>query len=170
MALVGSRKVAEALLEDRYPEGVERLDGGGCRSVFIDQQTKVVYKLDEEGYRVLGYDNEREFRNARYLAKSTGWWREHVAIPPVSGYRFNDRLVVAMPFIEGTIGWTARHSIPKIKRDALAATGFADMHGGNYIVANDGMIWIIDLGSPRSPRAPSDYAYDGPDPRIMMGV
>ena len=184
MAIIGNRRHA-AFAYGMAREHFDPTNGwcrtsGGCRKVYIHEPSGVVYKVDHEQthpehYR-WGYDNAAELTHARRLAAKCKandyWWGAYVRIPKVSGFTINGEIVIAMQYIaEAPIvdKWTK----PAISREAaneLLSLGMGDMHGNNFIVDVDGVIWPIDLGSPVSKRSRGGHYFDRPDTRMMARV
>ena len=168
-ALIGTREHARRVFElhhgspgTRLGDDWQDVGGGGCRHVYLHEPTSVVYKV-QQSYNswIEDYGNDVELRNARALRRleERGLIGKYVSIPKTSGFRFKDgpdsRLIVAMQYIQGIIGWDAR-SRPEARKE-LFSLGLADMHGYNYIMDETGRLWPIDMGSTRY-RFKSPYA------------
>lgn len=170
MTRIGSRKTAKLLVESlnetsRAPEGFNLIGSGSFRSVYLHVEENVVYKVDD-GYDDGDYDNVREYRNAktlRRMADENGVIGKHIRIPAVTGYDINGSFVIAMEYVGGTMGATAR--VPNAARKELYKIGkFHDMHGYNYKYDN-GYIIPIDMGSLRA----KCHTNPNVDRRILTG-
>lgn len=167
-ALIGTASHARQILThwrtDRWAnqeldENVWRNVGnGGTRHAFLHVPTGVVYKVDSSEYGYHGYMNADEIRNARRLLRrfrANGYKvSKHVQIPLTSAFRVkspsgNHEYVIAMQYIEGTMGNEAK--VSKAAREELFSLGFGDMHGYNYIVTECGTVWPVDMGSALRP-------------------
>lgn len=148
-SLVGNRKHARLVLDDRSPElnddrVWEVMVEGSIRNVWLHVPTQVIYKT--EIYKDEGWDNRTELRNVRALARMN---LQHVRVPKTTGYHFDDNLVIAMEYVDGPSGTEVEPSDAYAARQELFARGcFADMHGHNFKVLNE-IIVPIDLASPR---------------------
>ncbi len=167
MARIGSRAHAAQALGFGYDPNLpnwSRLSGGGCRRVFRHDPTNVVYKLDDEWTDDL-HSNAMELHNARTLWRRSdnGWISHFIRVPRTSGFNIYGQLVLAMEFVPGELGRKVKHAIPEQALKELAALQFGDMHAENFIW-HDGVIWPIDMGSPRSSRKYGGGDFE-PDPR-----
>jgi len=169
-ARIGTRRHAVEALELHNAclmadaPGWRQIGAGGFRNAYLHEPTRVVYKVGTATYSQ-AHENPVEVRNARSLlrrcANNDQWINEYVRIPLTSGFDILGTLVVAMQFIEGTMGKDAK--APQEAREALFSLKFGDMHGLNYIVDAEGTLWPIDLASPR----PGSRDYSGPDRRVL---
>lgn len=165
-ALIGNRSHAMAAVdyvrsldpgsEQAPTDEFRKVGNGAFRTAVLHIASSVIYKV-EHGYKgsVAGYDNACEVRNARKLRKQSypdGYWSTRVRIPKVSAFNVYDMLVVAMEFIDGTLGCDAGDSVSQDAYAELGWLGFSDMHGKNYMVEPDGTLVPIDLASNRYPR------------------
>lgn len=174
---VGNRKDAQAIHDLAFdgwgrsaPEGFKALSGGGCRSVYANDE--VVYKVqtnDSEYMR--GYGNLTEYNHARALRnQSENGWIGRVYIPATSGYSFGSHLVIAMERIHGTEAkWTQSETGPRAEALwQLFMLGFGDMHAKNYMWLNSRKAAVapIDMGSTRYRHNPTRNA----DRRAIQGT
>lgn len=170
-ALIGNRSHAMAAVDyvrSLYPgseqtptDDFRKVGSGAFRTAVLHIASSVIYKV-EHGYKgsVAGYDNACEVRNARKLRRMSypdGYWSTRVRIPKVSAFNVYDMLVVAMEFIDGTLGYDAGDSVSQDAYAELRWLGFSDMHGKNYMVEPDGTLVPVDLASNRYP--PREYLW-----------
>lgn len=146
-ALIGNRQHAAIALRGPLWDDEDWFcfSGGGMRDVWLHRPSGVVYKTD--GYNSRNhypdYANRVELQNARYLRRLDF---KNVYIPLVSGFRFDDELVIAMEYIESEPPSSAaarRAAVGELMRH----TGLSDLHGGNWLLRGDFAV-PIDMGCP----------------------
>lgn len=157
MARIGTRALAREILEwsfdttRRMPSGWEKAGSGSFRSVYLHKPTNVVYKVQD--YTMRGYANKSELRTIKRLRSGTndGWLTPHLRIPNATGYTFGDDVVLAMEYVEGRSMpvWDGTDNAEEGRTALLFIGRFADMHGHNFKIQDDGTVIPIDLASPR---------------------
>lgn len=152
MPNVGNRKHAQFIAENGYDmtdnDEWRYLSGGSMRFVFLHKPTGVVYKMESDSWGERGYGNAHEVNIARQLRKER--WH-HVRIPKVSLYNINGTKVIAMEYIEGSLGKDiARGDMMEAREEMYSKGRLADMHGENFkFEETTGKLVPIDMASPR---------------------
>ncbi len=149
MPLIGDRTTATRIVHGDF-SGLSEMSAGSCRQVYLDYDNDVVYKVTrsyiDEGS---GYDNLTEYRVARRLLSkcrnNDQWLTPHIRIPLVSMFSVGGTFVIAMQFIEGTTGYSSRGRLSREAAADLRRLNFRDMHGQNFVVDHDGVVWPIDF-------------------------
>ena len=149
MPTIGSRRHASMALD--IDNGTYRdsewkaVASGSMRSVFLHKPTGVVYKV--ERWAQEDYDNASEWKHAKALRR-LAW--ERVYIPKVSLFRLPGGPVLAMEYIEGTMGSQVARDYGKEARiELFHKARFVDMHGDNFMFRADGTLVPVDMGSNR---------------------
>jgi hypothetical protein len=151
-AKIGNRKDAAEVLMHHEGMGVpsewRRIGSGAFRTAYLHIASGVVYKVENNPTYAAGSDmgNKCEARNARRLAKHA--WK-HIVIPTVSLFTIGEHFVVAMEYVEGTLGMTyGKHPGPDEWYKVPYRNRVRDMHGGNYIIrSSDNKMVPVDLAS-----------------------
>lgn len=133
------------------PDGFRNLSANannGCgRLALLHEDSAVVYKVDMNR-RQTNLGNEQEYLVARHLHRKypSGAVGSHCRIPKVGLFSFRvgkePWVVVSMQYVAGEQG-----GVVADRRDSLNMLGLSDMHGGNFIVDEQGCAWPIDLGN-----------------------
>lgn len=153
---------------------LRRLSGGGCRDVYMDVTSGVVYKVQTcfDSY-MRGFGNRTEYTHARALrASSDNGWHGRVYIPATSAYSVDKSLVIAMEHIDGEEpSWHNDEATTKAHQEALRQLfflGFGDMHRGNYMWMPGRRVAVapVDMGSMRYTKDPLSNA----DQRVVNGT
>ena len=151
------------------PEGWQKIGSGGFRTAYLGPDG-VIYKVGSDGNEET-YGSRFEVRKARRLARKP--MPDFIKIPRTSGFTFGDRFIVAMEYVEAMTPprrcnkdkfWWANNKrctcksrketrnlnmcITQVREAVEKATGCVDMHIYNFIIATDGFVYPIDMGSP----------------------
>lgn len=157
---IGTRRDAAAALErfiadqpmygtptdSEAKNGIRYCGQGVSRAVYVDAQSRVVYKVDTytaKNPECEEYDsNEDEYRNIRILRAEGVRWA-----PPAYLWSVDGRKVLAMPFYP-TSGDEAPYEKKQQARDMEYGEwrGYlGDLHDGNWRLTKNGQIRVIDL-------------------------
>lgn len=125
-------------------------DNGSARSVFIDFEGKVVYKVDKE-YGV----NAHEYKILKALSQVT--LPPHIRIPAFNAFDVDGQCVIAMEYIDGVsmgecfcdfAGLKCECDSTSILSESVAneiiELGVTDFADGNVIL-KDGIYYLIDV-------------------------
>lgn len=149
---IGTRALAELARsfgeEEVSTDEWEYLGSGCYRNAYLHKPTGVVYKVQRNG--AVGMGNVGEYNTAERLREKQ--W-EHVRIPLVSLYHFgenfmdpNERPVLAMEYIEGTLGGDEGMGYMHPGwREFNRNGGCGDMHRQNFVISTDDMMVPIDM-------------------------
>ena len=150
------RAIQIAQSNTQRASGWKRVGNGGSRVAMLHIASKVVYKVD-----YYDDDNRREHKQATELRE---WAWQHVYIPMTELFDVDGRPVIAMEFIEGTLGENIpRKSHTEARRELFDVGQFHDMHGQNFIAMEDGRLAPIDMGHGRGP----SVGWRQPDTRVL---
>jgi hypothetical protein len=138
---VGSASVAAAIAEyhhgtaDWLPGGVDHLATGSQRTVYVDYDAEIVYKLGIDGANRQEVSTLSALR-ASGVGHAPAADLHEVTVADLDGDTIT-ATVVAMPYLPDDGSVTGPYPI---------LDGAADLNPAGNVVANGGQLWLIDAG------------------------
>lgn len=130
----------------RAPKGFRKIGEGAYRTAYLEQATGLVYKIGDSS------TNESEYENWKRVRSLPKFPHAPVKLPTTRLVKVDDyRKVIIQTLVRGRKTtcrchpWYCSCDMYMLRNRLQLWSGVNDLHGGNVLVDDKGVYWIIDI-------------------------